>query len=62
VLSWTGWGALVAMVLVLVLGSVFFLPGYLVERDLQPGAQLSPAEMVHAKTTFVRHSSKELGA
>src|SRR5687768_1460224 len=34
--------------LVLLLGSVFFLPGFLVERDLGPGAQLPPAELVNA--------------
>jgi hypothetical protein len=35
--------------LALLLGSVFFLPGFIVERDLGPGAQLPPAELVNAK-------------
>ena len=49
VLVWTGWGALVAILLVLVVGSVFSLPSYLVESDLKPGEQLPPAELVKAK-------------
>jgi hypothetical protein len=49
VLVWIGWVALVAVVLGLILGSVFLLPGYLVGRDLEPGGQLPPAELVKAK-------------
>jgi Pentapeptide repeats (8 copies) len=49
VFAWTGWGVMVALVLVLVFSSLFLLPGYLVEGDLQRGAPLPPGELVRAK-------------
>jgi hypothetical protein len=49
VFAWTGWGVMVALVLILLFGSLFVLPDYLVKHDLQPGTQLSPGELVSAK-------------
>jgi cell division protein FtsL len=48
-LVWTRWVALIAVALAIVLSSVFLLPDYLVEHDLEQGTQLAPAELARAK-------------
>jgi hypothetical protein len=47
--SWIGWGLFALAVFVLLASSIFSLPGYLVDRDLDPDTQLPPAESVKAK-------------
>jgi hypothetical protein len=47
--AWTAWGAVVALALVALFGSLILLPDYLVKHDLQPSTQLRPGELVRAK-------------